>query len=364
METGRFPHLRVWRRGMAVVFVLALALGALMPSAVSANVPTAGPAVVYFPTTGHNVSGDFLQFWHDNGGADRIGNPISEEVRDGKIAKQYFERGMIEYNPTGGISFGRIGADMAAGRLDAPFMPISRGEFGADRADRRFFPQTGHGISGTFATYWQQNGDLTTFGFPLSEPFKEAVGEKKEVVLVQYFERARFELVKGADGKENVRLGNLGRELVAARDLGLGPAPKDAAAQDYSPAIWPKWIDVNLKTQHLMAYEGNTVVQQFDITSGMPGHDTPTGVFQIFLKKPDERMKGDIGLPTAYDIAHVPWTMYFAGGGYAIHGAPWRAVYGPGTQAGGSHGCVNSPVDQVKVLYQWAPLGTTVIVHF
>ena len=74
-------------------------------------------------------------------------------------------------------------------------------------------------------------------------------------------------------------------------------------------------------------------------------------------------MKGDIGLPTAYDIQHVPWTMYFAGGGYAIHGAPWRAVYGPGTQLGGSHGCVNSPVSQVAILYQWAPLGTTVIVH-
>jgi hypothetical protein len=242
-------------------------------------------------------------------------------------------------------------------------MPVSRGEFGADRPDHRFFPQTGHGITGTFATYWQQNGDLGIFGFPLSEPFKEAVGDKKEVTLVQYFERARFELVKGADGKESVRLGILGRELVAARDLGIKPVAKDAAAQDYSPSLWPKWIDVNLKTQHLMAYEGNTLIQQFDVTTGMPGHDTPTGVFQIFYKKPDERMKGDIGLPTAYDIQHVPWTMYFAGGGYAIHGAPWRAVYGPGTQLGGSHGCVNSPVEQVKVLYQWAPLGTTVIVH-
>ncbi len=186
----------------------------------------------------------------------------------------------------------------------------------------------------------------------------------KEVTIVQYFERARFELVKGTNSQDTVRLGNLGKEFALARDLGVNPVAKGGGAMEYSASIWPKWIDVNLKTQHLTAYEGNSLIQQFDVTSGEPGHDTPTGVFQIFSKVKDERMKGDIGLPTAYDIQHVPWTMYFAGGGYAIHGAPWRSVYGPGTQLGGSHGCVNSPVSQVALLYQWAPLGTTVVVHF
>ena len=32
-----------------------------------------------------------------------------------------------------------------------------------------------------------------------------------------------------------------------ARDLGIKPVAKDAAAQEYSPSIWPKWIDVNLR---------------------------------------------------------------------------------------------------------------------
>ncbi len=366
MSIKHNPQLRLqqaWRM-LAVATATLLMVALIAPVAVGAESPMAGPIVVYFPSTGHNVNGDFLDFWHENGGVDRIGNPITEEVKDGKTTKQYFERGVVEYTPAIGISFGRLGAEAVLGRHDSPFMPLSRDQFGPDRDGHLLFTPTGHSVTGLFANFWQQNGDLGVFGFPLSEPTREAVGDAKTVTTVQYFERARFELAKGPNGQESVRLGNLGKEFALARALGVNPVPKDGSAMDYNAGIWPKWIDVNLKTQHLVAFEGNSVTQQFDITSGEPGHDTPTGVFQIFSKVKDERMKGDIGLPTAYDIQHVPWTMYFAGGGYAIHGAPWRAVYGPGTQLGGSHGCVNSPVSQVASLYQWAPLGTTVIVHF
>ncbi len=357
---------RLPNTGRALILVMAVVLtaGTIMPIAVGAESPLAGPGIVYFPSTGHNVNGDFLDFWHENGGADRIGNPITEEVKDGKTIKQYFERGVVEYTPSIGISLGRLGAEVVRGRLDAPFMPLTRADFGADRDGRRFFPQTGHGITGLFDAYWEQNGGLGVFGFPLSETTREAVGEKKDVITVQYFERARFELAKDASGKDTIRLATLGREFALAQNLGVPPVPKNAAAQEFSASLWPKWIDVNLKTQHLIAYEGNAVVQQYDVTSGEPANPTPPGVFQIFAKVKDERMKGDIGLPTAYDIKHVPWTMYFAGGGYAIHGAPWRSVYGPGTDRNGSHGCLNSPVDQAATLFQWAPLGTTVIVHF
>lgn len=367
MTIRDFPIMICRKAGQAIGLTVALlvAISLLAPVAVSADVPTAGPSVVFFPATGHNVNGDFLAFWHENGGVDRIGYPITEEMRDGKIAKQYFERGVVEYLPSVGITFGRLGAEFVQGRSDSAFMPRTRADFGADRDGRRFFTQTGHGVTGLFGTYWEQNGDLGVFGFPLSEPTRETVtvGDKKEVTTVQYFERARFELAKGTNGADTVRLAALGRDYAVARALTISAVAKSGEAQEYNASIWPKWIDVNLKTQHLTAFEGNTAVQGFDVTSGMPGHDTPTGVFQIFTKIKDERMKGDIGLPSAYDIQHVPWTMYFAGGGYAIHGAPWRAVYGPGTQLGGSHGCVNSPVSQVATLYQWAPLGTTVIVH-
>src|SRR5437660_660632 len=132
-------------RALAVMIAIFMAVMMIAPVAVSADVPMAGPSMVYFPVTGHNVSGDFLDFWHENGGADRIGNPITEEVKDGKTAKQYFERGVVEYTPSLGISFGRLGAEAIIGRKDPAFMPLSRAEFGPDRDGRRFFSETGHG---------------------------------------------------------------------------------------------------------------------------------------------------------------------------------------------------------------------------
>ncbi len=366
MEIWHNPRLILQsaRRTIGLTVAAFLTIGLLLPVTVRADVPTVGPGIVYFPATGQNVAGDILQFWHENGGADQIGNPITEEVKDGQTTKQYFERGVVEYSPSVGMSFGRIGAEFVYGRHDSAFMPRTREEYGMDRDGRRFFSETGHGITSSFATYWQQNGGLGVFGFPLSEPTREIIGDTQQATVVQYFERTRFELAKGTNGQDVVRLGNLGREAAVARALTVSPVPKDGGAMEYSASIWPKWIDVNLMTQHLVAYEGDAVAQQFDITSGTPKNPTPTGVFQLFAKVKSERMKGDIGLPTQYDIKNVPWTMYFAGGGYAIHGAPWRSVYGPGTDVDGSHGCLNSPVSQADILYQWAPLGTTVIIHY
>lgn len=65
-----------------------------------------------------------------------------------------------------------------------------------------YFEQTGHNISHGFRDFWQANGGLGKFGFPLTDEFVE------NGVPVQYFERARFEY---RDGK--ITLGNLGTEL-------------------------------------------------------------------------------------------------------------------------------------------------------
>lgn len=50
--------------------------------------------------------------------------------------------------------------------------------------------------------------------------------------------------------------------------------------------------------------------------------------------------------------------MYFSGG-YAIHGAYWHNNFGTPV----SHGCVNVRVDRAERLFNWAEVGTPVIVH-
>jgi hypothetical protein len=78
----------------------------------------------------------------------------------------------------------------------------------------RFFPETGHTVGGRFLQFWQSNGGLAVFGYPLTEQVQE------NGRAVQYFERQRFELHPQNARPYDVLLGRLGAEL-----LGGTPAP-------------------------------------------------------------------------------------------------------------------------------------------
>ncbi|MBC8161104.1 MAG: hypothetical protein H7Z42_07775, partial [Roseiflexaceae bacterium] len=75
------------------------------------------------------------------------------------------------------------------------------------------FGQTGHCIGGRFAEYWQQNGGLAVFGYPLSDELTE--GGR----TVQYFERQRFELHRENAAPYDVLLGLLGEEVLRQRGV-------------------------------------------------------------------------------------------------------------------------------------------------
>lgn len=75
-----------------------------------------------------------------------------------------------------------------------------------------YFPQTGHCVSTGFYQFWQQNGGLTTFGYPISDEIAEVLDDGK-TYSVQYFERARFEYHPDAPDPYKVQLGLLGKAL-------------------------------------------------------------------------------------------------------------------------------------------------------
>jgi hypothetical protein len=81
----------------------------------------------------------------------------------------------------------------------------------------RFFPETGRTVGGRFLQYWEQNGGLPVFGFPLTEQVQE------NGMAVQYFERQRFELHPENARPYDVLLGRLGAEQ-------MGPAHPPAAS--------------------------------------------------------------------------------------------------------------------------------------
>jgi lipoprotein-anchoring transpeptidase ErfK/SrfK len=115
-----------------------------------------------------------------------------------------------------------------------------------------------------------------------------------------------------------------------------------------------KWIEVNLSTQTLTAWQGDVPVMVSTISSGKSATPTVTGRFQIGTKYTSQRMYGP-----GYDIPGVPWVMYFFAD-YAIHGAYWHNRFGTPT----SHGCVNMRPTEAEALWNWAPAGTEVWVRY
>ncbi len=121
-----------------------------------------------------------------------------------------------------------------------------------------------------------------------------------------------------------------------------------------APANGYKRIVVNLTNQTLTAYQGDTVIMRTLISSGLPGTPTVTGTFQVGIKYQSQRMTGP-----GYDLPGVPWVMYFYGD-YALHGAYWHSNWGTPM----SRGCVNMVPEDAEFLYNWAPVGTEVTVHY
>lgn len=114
-----------------------------------------------------------------------------------------------------------------------------------------------------------------------------------------------------------------------------------------------RWIQIDLTKQRLIAWEGKKPVHAVIISTGKDSTPTLPGVFKIQSMRRTDRMRGP-----GYDIPNVPYAMYYDRG-YAIHGTTWHRKFGTPV----SHGCTNVAVDHARWLYNWASVGTAVVIH-
>jgi lipoprotein-anchoring transpeptidase ErfK/SrfK len=121
-----------------------------------------------------------------------------------------------------------------------------------------------------------------------------------------------------------------------------------------------KWIEVNLSTQILYAWQGNTLIASSYVATGKDGFWTPTGTFYINSKPGTITMSGCSG-GECWNVPDVPASMAFTYEGHYIHGAYWHNLFG---QARLSHGCVNLPVSFAWWLFDWTPMWTKVVIHY
>ncbi len=116
-----------------------------------------------------------------------------------------------------------------------------------------------------------------------------------------------------------------------------------------------KTIVVDLETQKLSYALGYYIVDSFLISSGTRNR-TPKGEFSILVKKPIINYRG-----IDYYYPNTRWNLMFKKGGWGnfyIHGAYWHNNFGQPM----SHGCVNVAYKDMEKLYNWADVGTKVVV--
>jgi hypothetical protein len=218
-------------------FLLAIALIAVVTSALI--VPNAAQAAPHSPSevpqsqqlsgsrtfseTGFTVANYFLKTWNATPNALFVyGLPISQPFIEQSFSNpgefyrvQYFERAILEEHPEniGGPYYilGRLlGSKLAASRSgEAPFKP-------AAKTSSTYDDVTKHNLSDSpapFKSFYDNNGGLSAFGRPLSEPFQELNKADGKTYWVQYFERQRMEWHPNeSNPKYRIMLGLLGNE--------------------------------------------------------------------------------------------------------------------------------------------------------
>lgn len=119
-----------------------------------------------------------------------------------------------------------------------------------------------------------------------------------------------------------------------------------------------KEIRVFIEEQILIALENGEEVYNFDIVTGRDGKETTAGRYKIFRKHEKYTSK-------TYG-SEMPYTMFFTEDGKAIHGTQMATLrsylHAYLTESVGSQGCVGLTDDNAKALFEWAPIGTHVIV--
>lgn len=146
-------------------------------------------------------------------------------------------------------------------------------------------------------------------------------------------------------------------QVLAIRQAGEG-APSPAPA----PSGGARRIVVDLSEQHLYAYQGDALTYSFVASTGMPGAGTQTGTFRVLDKVPN-------AYASTWDLQMPYWLgIYWAGSlENGIHALPilsngqrlWEGYLGTPV----SFGCVILGTEDARLLYEWAQVGTPVIVQ-
>lgn len=382
---------------------------------------TAGADCRFFAETGHTLSGNLAAFWSTSGDQPIFGLPVSEPFPDEtpganpSVSVQVFANAILEDHGAAGVRLRPLGLDSAKASgllidpafqpapptggttflvgpndglrlrsgpsMDAPMVTLlaENAEFiAATPADGSWLPGYADGFAGwvnadflheapalpplALADWnpevWQGAalGDTNVRAEPTTKARVVQQLTFGDPVTVSAWVKGE-EVFQGADIWAQIGEGRYlyGRNIGRNAPVVPLPPPVDAPA-------FGKWIDVDLTQQLMTAYDGQTPIRTVEITTGVPGWDTPPGHYQILSRVANETMtSGAIGAEHFYKLEDVLFTQYFTDRGHAIHFAWWRTPQTIGRP--GSHGCINLLLDDARFFWDWAEIGTPLDIH-
>lgn len=178
----------------------------------------------------------------------------------------------------------------------------------------------------------------------------EAVAAAAEVIIQP---SATSEVVAAVSTGEAVVQAQIIADTPTSEYVAPPTAVANAPAPVSSPGNGVRWFDVDLSDQRMYAYEGDTLMRTFVVSTGTWQTPTVTGRFKVWIKLKSAPMSGP-----GYYLPDVPNIMYFYGD-YGIHGAYWHNNFGVPM----SHGCINLSIPDSEWAYNFASVGTVVNVH-
>ncbi len=260
----------------------------------------------YFPETGHWVSGDFLEKYNLAPNPEAIyGLPITDAFIDPTSGHliQYFEKARFELHPEETEDL-RVQLTPLGELLYIPGESIPTPP---NYPACTFFPQTAQSVCYAFLEYFEANGGVSQFGYPISG------FESHDGWISQYFQRARFEWHPEMPPGERVQLADLGRQYFHTRGEDpalLKPVPGNFipqqtvirlqvhafASQPVMPrAGGPQTLYVIVYDQSFRAVEGAEVSYQIKLPDG--------AIFSGELPPTDKEGVSSTGVIIPQDIA-------------------------------------------------------------
>lgn len=119
----------------------------------------------------------------------------------------------------------------------------------------------------------------------------------------------------------------------------------------WAPEIAPEGpvlLVVSLANQRAVLYRNGIPIAITTVSSGRPGHRTPTGIFTVLQRRVEH-------YSSLYNAAPMPYMQRLTWGGVALHGGQL-----PGYPA--SHGCIRLPQAFARLLFGVTRLGMTVVI--